>query len=58
MNSIRENGEENGKESVTVRLPREIVERLECFRLEHAVTVDAVVERALREYFTEGDMSH
>lgn len=58
MNSSPENGVKNDTETITVRLPREIADRLEQFRLEHGLTSDTVVERALREYFREGDMSH
>jgi len=46
------------REPVTVTLPAEQVDRLKEFCREYRVTPDQVVERALAEYFREGDMSH
>jgi predicted transcriptional regulator len=43
---------------VTVALPAETVARLNEFCREYRVTPDQVVERALEEYFREGDVSH
>ena len=44
--------------SVTVTLPAELVDQLKEFCRNCRVTRDIVVERALGEYFREGDMSH
>ena len=44
--------------SVTVTLPAALVDRLKEFCRNCRVTRDIVVERALGEYFREGDMSH
>jgi len=46
------------REPVTVTLPAEQVDQLKEFCREYRVTPDQVVERALAEYFREGDMSH
>ena len=46
------------RESVTFRLLPEIVEMLTAFCKEKSVPPDRVVERALIEYFREGDESH
>jgi predicted transcriptional regulator len=43
---------------VTVSLPAEMIERLKDFCREYKVTPEMVVERALADYFREGDMSH
>lgn len=51
----RGNGE---RETVTVSLSPEIAERLAGFCREMKVSADQVVERALADYFREGDMSH
>jgi metal-responsive CopG/Arc/MetJ family transcriptional regulator len=53
----KENG---GQEpvSVTVTLPSALVDQLKEFCRNCRVTRDDVVERALVEYFREGDMSH
>ena len=51
----RGNGE---RETITVSLPPEIVERLAAFCREWKLSPDLVVERALADYFREGDMSH
>jgi len=49
----------NGRrEPVTVTLPAELVDQLKDFCREYRVTPDQVVERALADYFREGDMSH
>ena len=53
------NGEQGERGPVTVLLPRETVDRLDAvLHSITGVTPDEVVERALREYFREGDMSH
>jgi predicted transcriptional regulator len=44
--------------SVTVTLPVALVDRLQEFCRNCRVPRDIVVERALDEYFREGDMSH
>ncbi len=44
--------------SVTVTLPSALADRLMEFCRNCRVTRDIVVERALVEYFREGDMSH
>jgi len=44
--------------TVTVTLPAELVDQLKEFCRNCRVTRDIVVERALGEYFREGDMSH
>jgi hypothetical protein len=49
------NGE---REPVTVTLPAALLDQLREFCREYRVTPDLVVERALAEYFREGDMSH
>jgi len=49
------NGE---REPVTVTLPGALLDQLREFCREYRVTPDLVVERALAEYFREGDMSH
>ena len=51
----RGNGE---RETVTVSLSPEIAGRLAAFCRELKVSPDQVVERALADYFREGDMSH
>ena len=56
-------GEEKGNGerepvSVTVTLPAAVVDQLNEFCRNCRVTRDIVVERALVEYFREGDMSH
>ena len=43
---------------VTVTLPSALVDQLKEFCRNCRVTRDVVVERALVEYFREGDMSH
>ena len=49
---------EGGRERVTVALPAEICAKLSEFCREWKVSPDLVVERALADYFREGDMSH
>ena len=44
--------------SVTVTLPAALADRLKEFCRNCRVPRDIVVERALIEYFREGDMSH
>ncbi|GAB4239221.1 MAG: hypothetical protein OHK0028_16950 [Deltaproteobacteria bacterium] len=46
------------REPVTVTLPTALADRLKEFCREFRVTPDKVMERALIEYFREGDMSH
>ncbi len=53
----KENGEREPV-SVTVTLPSVLVDRLKEFCRNCRVPQDIVVERALIEYFREGDMSH
>jgi len=43
---------------VTVTLPAALADQLREFCRNYRVTRDIVVERALIEYFREGDMSH
>ena len=49
------NGE---RETITVSLSPEIAERLAAFCREMKIAPDLVVERALADYFREGDVSH
>jgi hypothetical protein len=51
-------GRDGSRRPVTVTLPAELAVRLEQFCRDHRVAPDRVVERALEEYFREGDMSH
>ena len=56
-------GEEKGNGerppvSVTVTLPSALADQLKEFCRNYRVARDIVVERALVEYFREGDMSH
>lgn len=46
------------REQITVSLPAELAETLRSFCREKRVTPEQVLERALAEYFREGDMSH
>ena len=46
------------KTRVTVTLPAHLHQTLSAFCREKKVSQDLVVERALTEYFREGDMSH
>lgn len=54
----QEKGGNGGRERITVTLPAELAETLRAFCRDKRVTADLVVERALAEYFREGDMSH
>jgi hypothetical protein len=58
MGGIPGSGPDDSRAPVTVTLPVEMVDRLKEFCREYAVTPDQVVERALADYFREGDMSH
>ncbi|MGB5994379.1 MAG: hypothetical protein WBG20_03075 [Candidatus Deferrimicrobiaceae bacterium] len=49
---------ERERKQVTVTLPVELHEKLSEFCREMKVSPDLVVERALTDYFREGDMSH
>ena len=50
--------QERDRKEVTVLLPAELHQTLAEFCREQNVSRDLVVERALTEYFREGDMSH
>jgi hypothetical protein len=60
--SGRTGGEHGSRErkpvEVTVTLPAELADQLIEFCRNYRVARDIVVERALIEYFREGDMSH
>ena len=61
MNGKTGGGKGNGERapvSVTVTLPAGLADQLKEFCRNCRVTRDIVVERALGEYFREGDMSH
>ena len=61
MSGKKNRGTGNGERepvSVTVTLPAALVDQLKEFCRNCRVTQDIVVERALGEYFREGDMSH
>ncbi|HSL92804.1 MAG TPA: hypothetical protein VK863_09150 [Candidatus Limnocylindrales bacterium] len=59
MNGGRKGKSGNGnREQITVSLPAELAETLRAFCRDKRVTPELVVERALAEYFREGDMSH
>ena len=59
MSKPGERGEENRRrEQVTVMLPVELHGKLSEFCREMRVSPDLVVERALTDYFREGDVSH
>jgi hypothetical protein len=47
-----------GRERITVSIPADLAETLRAFCRDKRVTPETVVERALVEYFREGDMSH
>jgi hypothetical protein len=49
------NGE---REPIALTLPAALLDQLKDFCREYRVTPELVVERALVEYFREGDMSH
>ncbi len=46
------------RKEITVELPAELLGRLLEFCREKGIDPGRVVERALRDYFREGDMSH
>jgi hypothetical protein len=59
MNGERQKKAGNGgREQITVSLPAELMDTLREFCRDKKVMPDIVVERALAEYFREGDMSH
>ncbi|MBI5343640.1 MAG: hypothetical protein HZB63_10095 [Deltaproteobacteria bacterium] len=59
MNGERQKKAGNGgRDQITVSLPAELVETLREFCRDKKIPPDLVVERALLEYFREGDMSH
>lgn len=59
MSEGRKKTKGNGeRETITVSLPSEIAEKLAAFCREWKLPPDLVVERALADYFREGDMSH
>ena len=59
MNGGRKRKKGNGKrEPVSFTLPAALLDQLTDFCREYRVTPELVVERALIEYFREGDMSH
>jgi len=59
MNGERQKKAGNGERvQITVSLPPELVDTLREFCRDKKVLPDIVVERALAEYFREGDMSH
>ncbi|MDA8122345.1 MAG: hypothetical protein M0Z38_07250 [Deltaproteobacteria bacterium] len=59
MSDERTRSKESGeREPVTVMLPTELVSTLRQFCKDYKVMPERVVERALVEYFREGDMSH
>ncbi len=58
MSGKRESGENGGLGQLTVSLPMALLETLREFCRDKRVTPELVVERALVEYFREGDMSH
>ena len=61
MSGKQNGGTGNGERKpvpVTVTLPAALADQLKEFCRNCRVTRDIVVERALGEYFREGDMSH
>ncbi len=48
----------DGRREISVKIPGELASQLESFCREKKVAADRVVERALIEYFREGEMSH
>lgn len=61
MSGKTRGGKGNGEREtvpVTVTLPAALADQLKEFCRTYRVTRDIVVERALIEYFREGDMSH
>jgi len=59
MSEERTGRKESGvREPITVLLPKELLSTLYQFCKDYRVMPERVVERALVEYFREGDMSH
>ena len=59
MSETGKRGEGKDKrETVIVTLPADLREKLSAFCRDNRVSPDLVVERALADYFREGDMSH
>ncbi len=58
MSGKREIGENGELGQLTVSLPMVLLETLREFCRDKRVSPELVVERALVEYFREGDMSH
>jgi hypothetical protein len=59
MSEERTSGKESGaREPITLLLPTELLSTLHQFCKDYRVMPERVVERALVEYFREGDMSH
>ncbi len=59
MSADRKSKAGNGeREEITITLPTELADTLREFCRDKKVLPDIVVERALAEYFREGDMSH
>jgi hypothetical protein len=56
--AIRGNRSEDGREQLVLWLPTALLETLMEFCRDKRVAPELVVERALVEYFREGDMSH
>ena len=54
----KKEGTRAGREKITVSLPSDLHGKLVEFCREQRVSQDLVVERALADYFREGDMSH
>ena len=54
----RGRGGNGQREQITFSLPSDLVDTLREFCRDKKVAADIVVERALEEYFREGDMSH
>lgn len=57
MNRDRK-GTGDAREEVTFSLPSALMETMREFCRDKKVPPDTVAERALEEYFREGDMSH
>ncbi len=59
MNAGAKGRKGNGeREPIALTLPAALLDQLRDFCREYRVTPELVVERALVEYFREGDMSH
>jgi hypothetical protein len=59
MSEERTGRKESGeREPITFLLPADLVSTLKQFCKDYRVMPERVVERALVEYFREGDMSH